>query len=73
MIEFVPMNRYARKHPEIEPQPVTPEEDLRSRDRLTQLWWAARQEFLRSGEPMLDGEGLEREIAERRGGVSEED
>lgn len=73
MIEFVPMNGYARKHPDIKPPSVTPEEELRSRDRLTQLWWAARQEFLRSGEPMLDWDGLEREIAERRGGVSEED
>lgn len=33
----------------------------------------ARQEFLRSGEPMLDWNGLEREVAERRGGVREED
>ena len=35
--------------------------------------WRARQEFLRSGDPMLDADGLERELAERRGGVSEED
>jgi hypothetical protein len=72
MIEFVAMDRYARKHPEIE-RPGAPEEDSRSRSRLVELWWAARQEFLRSGEPMLDWEGLEREIAERRGGVSEQD
>ena len=73
MIEFVPMDRYARKHPGLDLPSVTLEEEIRSRDRLTQLWWAARQEFLRSGEPMLDSDGLEREIAERRGGVSEAD
>lgn len=72
MIEFVSMDRYARKHPEIEQLDV-PGAEAKSRSRLVELWWAARQEFLRSGEPMLDGEGLEREIAERRGGVSEQD
>lgn len=41
--------------------------------RLAQLLAEARREFLRSGEPMLDWNGLEREIAERRGGASEED
>ncbi len=41
--------------------------------QLAQLLTEARREFLRSGEPMLDGNGLEREVAERRGGVSEAD
>lgn len=72
MIEFVAMDRYARKLSEVE-QPGVRGEEPKSKSRLTQLWWAARQEFLRSGEPMLDWEGLEREIAERRGGVSEKD
>ena len=52
--------------------PVSPEisrdEESHSGNRLEQLLREARQEFLRSGEPMLDWDGLEREIAERRAG-----
>jgi hypothetical protein len=48
------------------------EEEALAKRRLEHLLWEARQEFLRSGEPMLDENGLKREIAERRGGVSEE-
>lgn len=51
--------------------PMTPEEKFRA--ELGQLQWEARQEYLRAGDPPLDWDGLEREIAERRGGVSEED
>jgi hypothetical protein len=43
--------------------------DDRPKTRLAELLREAREEFLRSGEPMLDADGLEREIAERRGGV----
>ncbi len=48
---------------------MTPEEE-KFRAELDQLLLAARQEYARSGEPWLDWDGLEREIAERRGGVS---
>jgi hypothetical protein len=43
-------------------------DEERAKARLAQLLREARQEFLRSGEPMLDWDGLEREIAECRGG-----
>jgi len=58
----------------------TPEEEAAARRELErgyqpktplgELLWEARKEFLLSGEPFLDAGGLEREIAERRGGVS---
>jgi hypothetical protein len=51
---------------------MTPEEE-EFRTQLDQLLTAARQEYARSGEPWLDWDGLEREIAERQGGVSEKD
>jgi hypothetical protein len=51
---------------------MTPEEE-KFRAELDQLLTAARQEYERSGEPWLDWDGLEREIDERRGGVSEKD
>ena len=52
---------------------TTQEEGSHSRARLIESLRKARQEYLRSGEPLLDWDGLEREIAERRGGVREED
>jgi hypothetical protein len=45
------------------------EKGYQPRTKLGESLWRARQEFLRSGEPFLDADGLEREIAERRGGV----
>ncbi|MBW8879369.1 MAG: hypothetical protein JF614_30925 [Acidobacteria bacterium] len=45
------------------------EEGYQPKTKLGESLWKARQEFLRSGEPFLDADGLEREIAERRGGV----
>jgi hypothetical protein len=48
---------------------MTPEEKFRA--DLDQLLFNARQEYLRAGGTPLDWDGLEREIAERRGGVSE--
>ena len=67
------MGRYEeeRKDAGVAEPPTEVGEDRR--ERFDRLWRAAREEFLRSGEPMLDWDGLEREIAERRGGVSEED
>jgi hypothetical protein len=48
------------------------EEKLNPATRLEQLLWDARQEFLGSGETPLGWDGLEREIAERRGAREEE-
>lgn len=48
---------------------MTPEERFRA--DLDQLLFNARQEYLRAGGTPLDWGGLKREIAERRGGVSE--
>jgi hypothetical protein len=53
--------------------PVSSEGELSAKKHLEQLLREARQEFLRSGEPMLSWEGLEREIAGRRDGVIEEE
>jgi hypothetical protein len=47
------------------------EEDFRT--QLDHLQREAREEYLRAGDSPLDWDGLEKEIAERRGGVSEED
>ncbi len=52
---------------------ATSPEKLHPSARLERLLWEARQEFLRSGETPLDWEGLEQEIAGRRGGAREED
>ena len=46
---------------------------LHPRPQLEELLRKAREEFLRSGDAMLDWNGLEREIVERRGGFREED
>jgi hypothetical protein len=35
---------------------------------LGQRLWQIRQRIVESGEPLLDWEGIEREVAERRGG-----
>ena len=43
------------------------------REDLDQLIAAARQEYAQSGKPWLDWDGLEREIAERRGGVGDDE
>jgi hypothetical protein len=43
------------------------EEEFQPRTPLGRELWEIRQRVLESGEPLLDWEGLEREIAERRG------
>ena len=50
---------------------LTPEEKFRA--DLDQLLFNARQEYLRAGGIPLDWDGLESEIAERRGGIREGD
>jgi hypothetical protein len=64
------MARNARKH-EGADSPLTATEE-KFRAELDQLLTAARQEYARSGKPWLDWDGLEREVAERRGGVSDD-
>jgi hypothetical protein len=69
MVGFTVMARIALKHEDAD-SPLTDSEE-KFRAQLDQLLSAARQEYARSGKPWLDQNGLEREIAERRGGVSE--
>jgi hypothetical protein len=47
------------------------EEEFQPRTPLGQRLWEIRKRIVASGEPLLEGDDLEREIAERRGGVSE--
>jgi hypothetical protein len=66
------MARYG-KRPAARSAEVTNEEELHLKTRFEKLLCEARQEFLDSGEPMLDWDGVEREIARRRGGAGDED
>jgi hypothetical protein len=43
-------------------------EEFHPRSPLGRELWEIRQRVVESGEPLLDWEGLERELAERRGG-----
>lgn len=63
------MSRHARKKADLsEPSSDFSEENTYTpRTPLGESLLAARQEYLRSGQPLLDEEGLEREMAERRG------
>jgi hypothetical protein len=54
-----------------EPTPLPIMEDFQPRTPLGRLLWELRKRMVASGEPLLDWDDLEREIAERRGGVSE--
>jgi hypothetical protein len=69
LVEFIVMARSALKHNDSDLTLTAPEERFRA--QLDQLLLGARQEYARSGKPWLDWDGLAREIAERRGGVSE--
>jgi hypothetical protein len=62
----------AKRHPETE-QPLLPEEEFKPRTPLGRRLWELRKRIVASGQPLLDWDDLEREIAERRGGVSERD
>jgi hypothetical protein len=70
MLQIIAMARNAVRHKDAD-SPPTPEEKFRA--ELGQLQREARKEYLRAGDSPLDWDGLEREIAERRGGISEED
>ena len=55
-------------------QPETPaEQELQPRTPLGRELWKLRKRIVASGEPLLDADAIEREVAERRGGVSEKD
>jgi hypothetical protein len=54
-----------RKQPSILSHP--PKEEFHPRTPLGRELWEIRQRVLESGEPLLDWEDLERELAERRG------
>lgn len=58
---------------EIKRLPDVPESDFQPRTPLGRRLWEIRNRILASGEPLLDWDDIEREVAERRGGVSESD
>ena len=58
----------AKRHLETE---LLPEEEFKPRTPLGRRLWELRKRIVASGQPLLDWDDLEREIAERYGGVSE--
>jgi len=62
----------AKRHPETDLS-LHPEEEFKPRTPLGRRLWELRKRIIASGQPLLDWDDLEREIAERRGGVSERD
>ena len=67
------MTRYAKQAKTADQPPEAPGPELQPRTPLGRRLWELRKQIVASGEPLLDWEDLEREIAERRGGVSERD
>lgn len=55
----------ARVQPSILSNPIG--EEFHPRTPLGRRLWEVRKRIVESGEPLLDQEGLEREVAERRG------
>jgi len=49
---------------------VPVEEEFQPRTPLGRRLWELRKQIVASGKPLLDSDGIEREVAERRGGVS---
>ena len=72
MYDFVAMASNVKRHPEVN-QSQLAEEEFKPRTPLGRRLWELRKRIVASGEPLLDWDDLEREIAERRGGVSERD
>jgi hypothetical protein len=70
--DFVVMASNAKKLPETA-LPLVPGEEFKPRTPLGRRLWKLRKRIVASGEPLLDWDDLEREIVERRGGVSERD
>jgi hypothetical protein len=67
------MNRYAKQRTIADQALEAPEPEFQPKTPLGRRLWELRKQIVASGEPLLDSEDLEREIAERRGGVSEHD
>ncbi|MFY9819846.1 MAG: hypothetical protein WAM82_00585 [Thermoanaerobaculia bacterium] len=53
------------------PLTASEDKDFQPKTPLGRRLWELRKRIVVSGEPLLDWDDLEREIAERRGGVSE--
>jgi hypothetical protein len=66
------MARNAR-HWEDADTPAPPREEFEPRTELGRRLWELRKRIVSSGEPLLDWDDLEREVAERRGGAGELD
>lgn len=67
------MDRYAKRRTTADEALEAPEPEFQPKTPLGRRLWELRQQIVASGELLLDWEDLEREIAERRGGVSEHD
>ena len=50
-------------------RPATEEPGYQPRTELGRELWALRQKIVASGEPLLDAEEIDREVARRRGGI----
>ena len=61
-------SRRKLRHDEIPDSEQVQETDYVPQTPLGQRLWQIRQRIVRSGEPLLDWDGIEREVAERRGG-----
>ncbi|MGH7488631.1 MAG: hypothetical protein ACREMY_23980 [bacterium] len=70
--DLIEMASNAKRHPQTD-QSSLPEEEFKPRTPLGRRLWELRKRIIASGQPLLDWDDLEREIAERRGGVSERD
>lgn len=73
MLGFLIMSRYANRQTRADQPSEAPEPEFQPKTPLGRSLWELRKQIVASGEPLLDREDLEREIAERRGGVSERD
>jgi hypothetical protein len=67
------MASYPKRRTEPEVIESTPGEEFKPRTPLGRELWELRKRIVASGEPLLDADAIEREVAERRGGVSERD
>jgi hypothetical protein len=73
MLGYSIMTRYAKQQTTAGQALDAPEPKFQPKTPLGRRLWELRQQIVASGEPMLDWKDLEREIAERRGGISERD
>jgi hypothetical protein len=54
-----------------ERSPIRVDKDFQPKTPLGRRLWELRKRIVASGEPLLDWDDLERELAERRGGIRE--